>query len=66
MSSRADVTIKRRTLQVGTTTRSFIEVTSAHHAAKPALVLMLHGTLQTARSIKQRYGIPAAGSIVQL
>ena len=30
MSSRADVTIKRRTLQVGTATRSFIEVTSAH------------------------------------
>jgi polyhydroxybutyrate depolymerase len=52
MSSRADVTIKRRTLRVGATTRSFIEVTPAHHADKPALVLMLHGTLQTARSIR--------------
>jgi polyhydroxybutyrate depolymerase len=52
MSSRTDVTVERRTLQVGVTTRSFLEVTPAQRAGKPALVLMLHGTLQTARSIR--------------
>jgi polyhydroxybutyrate depolymerase len=56
MSLRAGATVERRTLHVGATTRSFLEVTPAHRADKPALVLMLHGTLQTARSIRQFAG----------
>jgi polyhydroxybutyrate depolymerase len=52
MSLRGDVTVRRRNLQVGATTRSFLEVVPTHRATSPALVLMLHGTLQTARSIR--------------
>jgi polyhydroxybutyrate depolymerase len=51
--SRPTVIARRESLTVGERRRSFIVVRSAHAATRPApLVLVLHGTLQAARSIR--------------
>jgi polyhydroxybutyrate depolymerase len=49
---RPDVTVRRQSLTVGGRNRSFLVVANREPRPHAALVLMLHGTMQTARNIR--------------